>query len=180
MTNSNLDADIAHRLKAKGKPEEAQKRSRIEEIAVLVAQIVDRESRVDALCDELKDIAESKDEIGRDAWASHCHLKAESDSLSARKMALEDAVSWETPTTAREAFLMMLLCGWRNANAGKEETAVVDRLIYQITLFLEGISGTTAEELGLESFISRSDEDLLEEADGLLKRAASEPYAEAA
>jgi hypothetical protein len=94
---TNLDADIAHRIKAKGKPEPAQKLSRIEEIGALVAELASQGDQIDQLCGKLKHIADRKDEIGRDAYASLHYFEARSKGLCSHKMALEDAVSWETP-----------------------------------------------------------------------------------
>ena len=74
----------------------------------------------------------------------------------------------------------MLLVGHRNANAGQEESEAVGRLINNITLFLEGLSGTTAEALGLGDFILRPDIEELEAKAKRLLDAGAQPQAEAA
>jgi hypothetical protein len=124
-------------------------------------------------------LAEGDDEIGRKARRSKCHLKDLLDGIENRRMALDDLVSWEKPTTMREAFLLMLFCGWRHANDGEEESDAVGRLLDTITLFLEEQSGTTAQDLGLGEYIPRRRQEAIDNALALIERAKAEPAAEA-
>ena len=180
--NPDFDAEVARNIRSKNASPGAPKPSRIEDYAAQIAELVRREQELDDLHDKLVVIHGGEDEItpGHPAALPIARFKSESAQLASRKVALEDAVSWEAPETAREAFLLMLLVGGRTANAGQEEREAVDRLIYHITLFLEGLSGTTAEALGLGGFIVRPDIEELEERAKDLLEAAAQPHAEAA
>jgi hypothetical protein len=181
---------ITPRPAGKALATEAAATSRIEYCASELAKIIKRDRQLDALCDDLEKVAQREDDIGRQAHALCCRLRAEMDTLTCKKIALEELVSWEAPANLREAFLLMLLCGWRHANAndGEAEAAAVGRAVSQITVFLEGHSSTAAEELGLASYlpgaVERLDETLLESimdrAAALLQCAQAEPCAEAA
>jgi hypothetical protein len=152
--------------------------SRIEDYAAQIAKIVERQDQLEVLSCEVAKVEKRGDQISNRAHAIHMGLTLQSKALGSQKVALEDAISWETPSTMREAFMMMLLVGGRNANAGQEESEAVDRLLQKITLFLEDHTDTSARELGLESFIA-PEREWTSEALDLIKRGGAEPYAEA-
>ncbi len=68
-----------------------------------------------------------------------------------------------------------MLTGGRVENAGQQESDAVERLLKNVTAFLEGLAGTTAEALGLGSYMSRPDagQSAAEIANAVLKRAAA-------
>jgi hypothetical protein len=156
-------------------------RSRIEEFGAEIAKLSAEYNQLDGLSGRLARLAGREDEIGCMARANQTHLKDQLDGIENRRNALHDLVSWEKPTTMREAYLLMLLCGWRHANDGDEETDAVGRLLDAITMFLEEQSGTTAEDLGLGDFISRGRAgSSRDNAFALIERANAEPAAEGA
>ncbi len=179
--NPAFDAEVARNIRSKNASLDAPKPGRIEDLAAQIAELDRRENELNDLFARLETKEGDMDQILINSPARQVmiRLKNEADDIGNRKSVLEDIISWEVPGTAREAFLMMLLVGWRNANDGKEESDAVARLIDRITLFLEGLSGTTAEALGLGNFILRPDIELEAKAKRLLE-AAVQPHAEAA
>jgi hypothetical protein len=185
--SANLDSDISRHLKTKNAAVPAAP-SRIEDYAAQIARIVAEGERLNALNDQLRAIGGRKDKIGMQASLLQTEFEHKLREMAEKRDSLEDLLVWETPRTVREAFLLMILVGYRADNLDDDENRdavnAVRRLVGKIALFLEEQSGTTAEELGLGNFIIREQkcysEPLEEKVSQIVQRDQAEPCQEAA
>jgi hypothetical protein len=99
---SNLDADIAHRIKAKGKPEQAQKHSRIEELNAQIAELDHLYGDLDHLTAHFEDGGDNERKFIK-TRAQEAMIRNSND-----KDALVRSLSLEQPATPREVLIFVL------------------------------------------------------------------------
>jgi hypothetical protein len=165
---TNLDADIAHRIKSKGKPEQAQKLSRIEETAARLAEL---KRQGNAL--ETASYTASRLPKHRAKYCPEAHIKIASDAAYHEQCVIEEALSVTKPESLVDVLITLTVSLWRLdsikfAATEDKENFETDRGIVENTLeraipVLEKRTGVTLAELGLDSYFtpSKSPEELI-------------------
>jgi hypothetical protein len=165
---TNLDADIANRIKAKGQPETP---SRIEEINAKLAELNRQHHELDDLL--------STFEVGDDRGRSL--IKIRSDAARALigddMQSLVEVLAMERPTTAREVLIFALhaispvleaVSAIPSKNAYETSMAVTaNRLLRGMIPALEALSGTSRADLGYGDGFYRDSETNDELVEGL-------------
>jgi hypothetical protein len=178
MTNSNLDSEIAHRIKAKGQPGTP---SRIEELNAQIAELDQLYGDLDHLVAHFEDGGDHERKVIK-TRAREAMIRSSND-----KDALVRSLSLEQPATPREVLIFvlhalspvqeMLSLGTKNnANAYEvDEGQLASSLLRRIIPALEALSGTSRADLGCDNhyYNQPTDAELVEGLKVPLKTEAS-------
>jgi hypothetical protein len=171
---TNLDADIAHRIKAKGKPEQqAQKLSRIEETGARLVELKTQYNDLDRASYAARHLRNEK-------YSAASHIKIAMDAAHHEQYTLEQALSVAKPESLVDVLITIAVSLWRldaikgGVSEGQEDDFETDRGIVENTLeraipVLEKHAGVTLSELGLDSYFtpSKSPEELIADVSAL-------------
>jgi hypothetical protein len=165
--SSNFDADIAQRIKAKGKPEQAQKLSRIEETAARLVEVKTQYNDLDRASYTARHLRNEK-------YSAASHIKIAMDAALHEQHTLEQALSVAKPESLVDVLITLTVSLWRLdairdlASEDFKDDFETDRGIVENTLeraipVLEKHAGISLAELGLDSYftLSKSPEELI-------------------